>query len=479
MPSSLLKNRYFIALQILWCLLGLWLCGGIDVVFGLPGAAPENATASIVFFVLTALALAAVHFFARRYVRSSEKFFANLPGLVFRLDQHGKIEFASDHGLHWIGASLSDNVRDHILDHDTLTSLRRQAVDAKGAIQVVELPVTTNLGESLWVRIQMRALPPFSNDCQIDCIVWDITELVIERNLRRESEERLQVLEKLTNEALFLHDGGQCVDTNNAAERMFGYNRDELLTLNAADIIAPEAISLVMANIRSGYDKPYEAIARCKDGREFPCEINGRNVVVQDKTLRLTSFTDISDRKFSEEQIRFQANHDALTSLPNRYLFMDRLNYAIKLSKRRRECFVLMFIDLDAFKTLNDTFGHSTGDKVLSEIATRLTTTLRNVDTVARIGGDEFTVILPGTETPEDAELVARKIQTALSNSPISFGTSQPPYTVSASIGIALYPDHGETTDELIAAADDAMYAAKKSGRNTFRFATNNCSKTP
>ncbi|WP_430476009.1 diguanylate cyclase domain-containing protein [Thalassospira lucentensis] len=151
----------------------------------------------------------------------------------------------------------------------------------------------------------------------------------------------------------------------------------------------------------------------------------------------------------------------------------------MKLSKRRRECFVLMFIDLDAFKTLNDTFGHSTGDKVLSEIATRLTTTLRNVDTVARIGGDEFTVILPGTETPEDAELVARKIQTALSNTPISFGTAQPPYTVSASIGIALYPDHGETTDELIAAADDAMYAAKKSGRNTFRFATNNCSKTP
>jgi len=167
-----------------------------------------------------------------------------------------------------------------------------------------------------------------------------------------------------------------------------------------------------------------------------------------------------------------------LTSLPNRYLFMDRLGFAIKLSQRRRECFALMFIDIDAFKELNDTGGHSTGDKVLGEIASRLTGTLRNVDTVARIGGDEFTIILPGSETPEDAEKVARKLQNALSGTPIDLGNDRPPYHVSASIGIALYPDHGETVDELLVSADDAMYAAKRSGRNNFRFATNNRSRT-
>lgn len=479
MLGPLLKNREIVALQVCWCLLGLWLCGGINVAFALSEPVTETASTSILFFVLTALALAAGHFIMRRQNKSRERFFSRLPGLVFRIDQYGKIEFASDQGLNWIGASLSDNLREHIFDHKSLLALRFQAIRAKGDVQAVELPVTTSVGDQRWIRIQMCAVAPFTADCQIDCIVWDITELIEERNLRQESEERLRVLEKLTNEALFLHDGGKCIDTNNAAERMFGYKREELLTLSATDIISKDTLPLVMANIRSGYDKPYEAVAKCKDGREFPCEINGRNVIIQGNILRLTSFTDISDRKFSEEQIRFQANHDALTSLPNRYLFMDRLTYAMKLSKRRRECFALMFIDIDEFKELNDSCGHSTGDKVLGEIANRLSASLRTVDTVARIGGDEFTVILPGTETPEDAETVAKKLQRALTDTGVDIGSDRPPYSISASIGVALYPDHGETVDELIAAADDAMYAAKKSGRNTFRFAKNNCSPTP
>lgn len=477
------KNRELIALQVSWWLLGLWLCGGVNVAFALSEPSDETSSVSvsvsILFFVLTALIMAMSHFILRRYAKSRETFFSQLPGLVFRIDQFGRIEFASEYGLNWIGASLSDNLNEHIFDHKSLVSLRLQAIRAKGDVQTVELPVTTSVGEQRWVRIQICAVAPFTADCQIDCIVWDITELVEERNLRRESEDRLRIMEKLTNEALFLHDGGNCIDMNNAAERMFGYTRDEFLKLSAADIISKETLPLVMANIRSGYDKPYEAIARCKDGREFACEINGRNVVIQDKTLRLTSFTDISDRKLSEEQIRFQANHDALTSLPNRYLFMDRLSYAIKLSKRRRECFALMYIDVDEFKPLNDSHGHSTGDKVLSEIAHRLSATLRNVDTVARIGGDEFTIILPGTETPEDAETVVKKLQHALVDTDVIIGEEHPPYRISASIGIAIYPDHGETVDELLAAADDAMYAAKNSGRSTFRFAKNNCSRTP
>ncbi|MEK9842940.1 diguanylate cyclase domain-containing protein [Thalassospira sp.] len=480
MPGPFLKDRYFIGLHISWWLLGLWLCGGIEYALALTDsdATFPPLSTSLVFFLSVAGLLAIVHFMVRRNAKSRPRFCARLPGLVFRIDEFGKIEFASEQGLDWAGASITDSLRNQIFDHDALMNLRQAAIEAKGEIQTTEMSVKTNHGEQRWVRIQMRALPPITPDCQIDCIIWDITELVEERNRRQESEERLKILETLSNEAIFLHDGGKCIDTNNAAERMFGYDRSELLLLSAADIISSETLPLVMANIRSGYDKPYEAIAVCKDGSKFPCEINGRNVVVQGQTLRLTSFTNISDRKFTEEQIRFQANHDALTSLPNRYLFMDRLNFAIKLSKRRRECFALMFIDIDEFKSLNDTGGHSTGDKALDEIAKRLTGTLRNVDTVARIGGDEFTIILPGTETPEDAELVARKLQTALSGSAIEFGDDLSPYTVTASIGIALYPDHGETVDELIAAADDAMYAAKKSGRNTFRFATNNRSRT-
>lgn len=480
MPGPFLNDRYFIALHISWLLLGMWLCGGVEYALALTNndVNHPSLSTSFVFFCSVAIALVLLHIMVRRNARSRERFFARLPGLVFRIDEAGKIGFASKHGLEWFGATDSDNLHNQIFDPETLLPLRHKAIEAKGEIQTIEMSVKTNHGEQRGVRIQMRALPPFTSDCQIDCIIWDITELLEERDRRRESEERLKILEALSNEALFLHDGGKCIDTNNASERMFGYSRNELLDLSAVDIIASETLPMVMANIRSGYDKPYEAIAKRKDGSEFPCEINGRNVSIDGKVLRLTSFTNISDRKLTEEQIRFQANHDALTSLPNRYLFMDRLSFAIKLSQRRRECFALMFIDIDEFKSLNDSGGHSTGDKVLSEIARRLTGTLRTVDTVARIGGDEFTVILPGTETPEDAEQVARKLHSALSDTPINLGGDLSPFYISASIGIALYPDHGETEDELLSAADDAMYAAKKSGRNTFRFASANCSRT-
>ena len=473
MQRPVLKKRIFRSIQVF---ASFWvICFFGDA--GIAHALPQTTNASDIFsvysfiFALCGLGLFGCYFLIWHTRRAYARTFSGLPGLVFRIGKSGKIEFASRQGLDWIGASISDNLRDHILDLDALLDLRRQALEAKGEIRVAELQITTRQGEQRWLRVQSAATLPYKPNGSIDCIAWDITELVNERNLRRESEDRLAVLETLSNEALFLHDGGQCVDLNNAAERMFGYRRDELLHMSAADIIADATLPLVMANIRSGYDKPYEAIAKRKDGKEFYCEVNGRNVQLGDKTLRLTSFTDITDRKLSEDEIRFQANHDALTSLPNRYLFMDRLTYAIQLAKRRRECFALLFIDIDGFKPLNDTYGHSVGDKILNAIADRLTQTLRNVDTVARLGGDEFTIILPGTETPEDAETVARKLQAALTSTPIEIDGDHPPIMVTASIGIALYPDHGDTKDTLLSAADDAMYAAKKSGRNSYMFA--------
>ncbi len=474
MQRPVLKKRIFRTIQVFASFWVISFLGdpGIAHALSQPPNPLDSFPAFTVVLALFGLGILGCYLLIWQTRRVYASTFSGMPGLVFRIGKSGKIEFASRHGLDWIGASISDNLRDHILDHDALLDLRREALEAKGDIRVAELQITTRQGDQRWLRVQSAATHPGKADGPIDCIAWDITELVNERNLRRESEDRLAVLETLSNEALFLHDGGQCVDLNSAAERMFGYHRDELLHMNAADIIANATLPLVMANIRSGYDKPYEAIAKRKDGTEFYCEINGRNVQLGDKTLRLTSFTDITDRKISEDEIRFQANHDALTSLPNRYLFMDRLTYAIQLAKRRRECFALLFIDIDGFKTLNDTYGHSVGDKILSAIADRLTQTLRNVDTVARLGGDEFTIILPGTETPEDAEIVARKLQAALTSTPIEIDGDHPPMMVAASIGIALYPDHGDTKDTLLSAADDAMYAAKKSGRNAYMFAT-------
>ena len=176
---------------------------------------------------------------------------------------------------------------------------------------------------------------------------------------------------------------------------------------------------------------------------------------------------DISERKRAEEIISFQAFHDQLTLLPNRVLFKDRLELAITQAQRRNGTLAVMFIDIDRFKLVNDTFGHAEGDALLRAIASRLSSTLRRGDTLARLGGDEFTVLLPDIKLTQDAELIGTKILAAL-ETPIAL--SHGDYRVTASIGIALFPRDGSTAEELTRNADVAMYQVKRAGKNAFRF---------
>ncbi|HQZ02516.1 MAG TPA: EAL domain-containing protein [Thauera sp.] len=176
---------------------------------------------------------------------------------------------------------------------------------------------------------------------------------------------------------------------------------------------------------------------------------------------------DISERKRAEEIITFQAYHDQLTHLPNRMLFKDRLELAIAQAQRRTGALAVMFIDIDRFKLVNDTYGHAEGDALLRAIAARLSATLRRGDTLARLGGDEFTVLLPDINVPEDAEVIATKILDALA-APIPL--SQGDYRATVSIGIALFPRDGGTAEDLTRHADLAMYQVKRSGKNAFRF---------
>lgn len=176
---------------------------------------------------------------------------------------------------------------------------------------------------------------------------------------------------------------------------------------------------------------------------------------------------DVTRRKETEEQIRHQAHHDCLTGLPNRILFNDRLNLAI-LNARRNQCKVgVIFIDLDSFKIINDTYGHAVGDKLLAALAERLTSTLRQCDTVARVGGDEFVVLLPHIPSEKSAARVAGKILTALAR-PLSVESHT--FSVSCSLGISLFPADGADAAVLVDHADCAMYRAKKSGKRRFRF---------
>lgn len=169
----------------------------------------------------------------------------------------------------------------------------------------------------------------------------------------------------------------------------------------------------------------------------------------------------------TNEHVSRLAHHDTLTGLPNRVLFYDRLNHAMAKARREGGSFAVLFLDLDGFKLVNDTFGHCIGDALLCEAAERIKLCVRESDTVARMGGDEFTVIIGNARTPASIESVARKIGAALAYRFELYGKT---CSISASIGIAIYPNNGEAAEQLVKIADDAMYAAKYSGKNCYRF---------
>jgi diguanylate cyclase (GGDEF)-like protein len=197
-----------------------------------------------------------------------------------------------------------------------------------------------------------------------------------------------------------------------------------------------------------------------------------QNVVLVGDTITgviHATVVDISDRKRAEEQIEFHAYHDVLTALPNRKLFTDRLRHALTRAKRTSKALAVMFIDIDHFKTINDTLGHTAGDELLLEMARRLRACVRDDDTVARIGGDEFTIILSELRHPEDAIGVAQKILEAV-QVPLTIGSM--PIVVTASVGISLYPADGADPEALLRNADSAMYRAKEAGRNTYQLCT-------
>jgi len=210
---------------------------------------------------------------------------------------------------------------------------------------------------------------------------------------------------------------------------------------------------------------------RRKDGSVYPEWLNISTV--RDEAGKLThhiaAFSDITERKQAEARVRHLAEYDALTNLPNRVLMQDRTSQAIAAAKRSGGHLAVLFIDLDRFKNINDSLGHSVGDEVLCRVSERLTLVVRATDTVSRLGGDEFVILLPDLETPAQAATVAEKLLATLAQ-PIFAGGHE--LAVTPSIGIALFPEDGEDGATLLQNADAAMYCAKEQGRNNFQYFT-------
>ncbi|MBF0425426.1 MAG: EAL domain-containing protein [Magnetococcales bacterium] len=214
---------------------------------------------------------------------------------------------------------------------------------------------------------------------------------------------------------------------------------------------------------------PTEARWLHHGSRSLPVEVMMTRCLIGGETVLVSLVRNISRRKEAEERILHQANYDALTGLPNRALFLDRLQHELTRAKRSRSRVALMFIDLDRFKWVNDTLGHAAGDQLLREASARLLSCHRESDTVARLGGDEFTVILPDMARGPHAERVAAQILKVLAEPFILSGQEA---FISGSIGVTIFPDDGQELDELLRNADSAMYYAKSDGRNAYRFFT-------
>ena len=205
-----------------------------------------------------------------------------------------------------------------------------------------------------------------------------------------------------------------------------------------------------------------EALMRARD--ELELRVQERTAELEVANARLHA--EVQERKMAEQQIRYLANHDALTGLPNRRLLEDRLEQALEMARRHAHQVAIQFIDLDRFKPINDRLGHRVGDLLLQAVAVRLRSLLRGVDTVSRVGGDEFVLVLPEMQSATAACETAQRLLTALAR----------PYTVSGhelqvtpSIGISMYPTDGSDAEALLTAADTAMYYAKQLGRSNFQ----------
>ncbi|HEY0371216.1 MAG TPA: EAL domain-containing protein, partial [Thermoanaerobaculia bacterium] len=208
-----------------------------------------------------------------------------------------------------------------------------------------------------------------------------------------------------------------------------------------------------------------------KDGSIICFESTSRAILDENGAISevVSVSRDVSERRRAEEQIEYQAYHDALTGLPNRLLFRDRLTIALAHAKRQHTPLVVMFLDLDRFKNVNDTLGHSLGDELLRVVAERLRSVLREGDTIARMGGDEFTVLLSDLKHAGDAAKIAQKLLDTVAEPVRAEGHE---LYLTTSIGIALFPSDGDTAEVLLKNADTAMYRAKDVGRNSYQLCT-------
>lgn len=381
------------------------------------------------------------------------------------------------HIAHLIGRSLFE-VADQDF-HSLLTDHPATALNNKQDVPAAEVRWRRKDDQVLHVQcISDRVL--WDGRPATQWVLRDVTELTQTQHKLRLMRERLKLATERTGESIwdwdienksFIFSGGLKSTLGRTEDEIHGTESEWHKIVHPEDL--PSVIAAFQATI-NGETPVYEKEYRIKSRDRRWKWVRARGIIVErdqhGKPLIVTgTLTDITARKESDELIWRHANLDPLTGLPNRRLFRERLDFELLKAKRTGHHLALLFIDLDGFKQINDLYGHDVGDLLLMEAAHRIRNCVRETDTVARIGDDEFTVALTALDDSSNAEVICQKILVCLSQ---SFQVGNEIAFISASIGLSLYPMDGASASELLRKADQAMYTAKKEGKNQFSYFT-------
>jgi len=422
----------------------------------------------------------------RRLAESEERFrdfFENAPIGFYGLGADGTITSMNRAGLRLIGYDYTEVVgqmkwADLIATEQmALFEKHWRLLEAQGEVFDIEYTLTRKNGTEAHVRVSYSARRDGRGKIRsVRATMVDITsERQALTSLRHLTQQYRTLFERNLAGVFRGTLAGRVFECNDAYARILGYDsRDEFLLLSGQDpaIDSEERADTFRRLVKEKTLSDLEMSVRQKDGSPI-WVVENLSLIEDDASQQPIvegTLFDITGRKLAEERVAYQAYHDSLTGLPNPELFRERFDAAIESAGRTERQVSLMFLDLDQFKSINDTRGHHVGNQLLQLVAYRLQRALRQEDTVARLGGDEFTIAASNLHSREEAQVVAKKITDALAKPFLLDGRD---IYITGSLGIAMYPEDGEDYDVLLRKADIAMYHAKELGRNRFVFSAN------
>jgi len=419
---------------------------------------------------------------AERAIKESEAryrllFERNLAG-VYRNTLDGRIVDCNEACARMFGYSSREELMAHratelYYDEDDRTDLLRRLTDRK-SLRGEEICLKRKDGSPVWVLETVTLLPGEGGGQIMEGTLLDISDRKRVEASLTESEERYRLLAQFSTDLISRHTlDGICLYASPACRTLLGFEPEEIVGRSILELVHPDDVEpLREIQERLGVQTDtlttrYRVMR--KDEGWIWFETTSRTIRSPEtgSVVEIIAVSrDISERKEAEQRIEFQAYHDALTGLPNRMLFKDRLSVAIARAHRKGSPIGVMFLDLDHFKLVNDTLGHTVGDRLLRGVAERLKESLREEDTVSRLGGDEFTLLVVDLATDDDIGKIAQKVLEAIAK---PFRIDEHELYVTTSIGIALYPQDGSDPDTLLKNADAAMYRAKELGRSNYQ----------